>query len=196
MGPFVGSMNEQIIEILDGKPDPEPIGSGALIPVTPEENRQLSLAEIDLAWDAISNTRFGAKFNKQKFEARRMFGKMMGQQISVEFLGVNVLESAEMVMEAIRNASAYLDDPKATIDQKIAVTTAITIGARAVGDLSERAAKMYGKTSDEPQKRTLPSIVKNIAPNSDRPIIVAQNVQFGPREQAKSGPMPIIEQDY
>lgn len=182
-------MNEQALQTTDGKQDFE-------LETVDAVSRDLTLAEIDAAWEAITSTKFGKRFNRQKFEARKQFGRLMGKEVTPELLGVNVMESAEIIMDAIRNAASLLDeDSKATVDQKLAAVTAVTLGGRAVGDLSDKAAKLYCRYKEESVQSRVQSMVRNIGPSSDRPIIVAQNVQIGPKNEARNGPKPIIVED-
>lgn len=117
------------------------------------------------------------RITKDYFRAKEELGRLMKVKLTPEVMGVNLMESSEILQDAIREAGRVLESNASNAD-KVNALMAITLAARAQGELTMKMAKLY-KAGQRDAVKESPKLNARKAPSADIPFqIVAERVEI------------------
>lgn len=154
-------------------------GAIDLVPATRE--KQLPAVTDEEAWAAIEETRFYAPLDRRKFEAKLLFGKYLTARLNTDALVVNIVETLELMQEAMRVATQLAQDDKFAAKDRIAAICACSSAANSISAITTHAESMLAKSQPVKSNR------RNLPPPTASNLILAQNVTFPPQDSAKNG---------
>lgn len=155
-----------------------------------EENRR---------WEELDRkiARCGAalskRLTKDYFRAKEEFGRLMAFKLTPEVIGVNLVESSEILQDSIREASRAMEETNNPKD-KIDALMAITVATRAQGDITLKMSRLY-RAGQQVRESTRPRINTSRAPSADVPFIVAQNVEIRAADPARNDTGNQVKED-
>lgn len=153
--------------------------------------RMLTEDEMNEAWEALQNSPSKGFLDRAKWEAKETFGRMLAVRLNPDIVGLNLVEASELLQSSLRAATALANSSRASKKVQIAAIEAVTMAARAQGELCSQILKVY--RANRREERAARKEAKNIGPSAEMPMIVANNVQINPApQQANSGAEPKI----
>jgi hypothetical protein len=157
--------------------------------IRPTDLPEMNDDQVNRAWEQIEKLPLRGVIQRSLFEAKEQFAELMRVRITPEIVGVNLLEAAEILADAMRIARSTALNPKTSVRAKLLAFEQITLAGRAQAELGKQILRMYPprKKNEDIPIRTPIAVNGTIAPSGDGPLILANNVQINSPGQAKTG---------
>jgi hypothetical protein len=174
----ITAAGESVLQI-DLSPVPSEVGDddGQYLPMMTDD-------EVDIAWEKMAAMKWRGRLTREQFEAKQQFARMLTTRLNPQMLGINLLETSDLLQGAIRTASDIIEDVKSTRMDKLNAIEAMNLASRSQAYVTELLAKLYKGAK---AREALVKEYKTRGPSSESPLVVAKTANIMMPENAKNG---------